>query len=237
VTALLGQNPNLPPLFKEYAPKMTYYYKSPDPRLGPQMLKTLLKDENLAHPWLVKNDHVRELVAAQLGDIAAGKPKIVREYESTFPETSPAGRRVIIRALMNCGDAETLKRVDAWLADKQNAAVRLELEALAKHLRDPKRKHARDRLAREPRELDLLWVNFFITGEYAPVARILDVLDLPEARENAVLKRVARWSLGSNMQQHPRLVEILRQHARQRPAASRRAVEELLRDMDKKAVP
>ena len=101
---------------------------------------------------------------------------------------------------MNCGDKETMKRIDAWLADRRYAGVRPELEALKKHLQDPKRTHVRDRPAQEPKELDLLWGNFFITGEYAPVSRILDVFDEPDASELDTLKRVARWSLGSNRQ-------------------------------------
>src|SRR5262249_37782845 len=183
--------------------------------------------ENVEHPWFAKNDHVLMLIGAQLGDIAAGKPKTVRAYEAAFPSAPLLGRRVIVRALMNCGDAETLKEVTAWLADKRHADVRPELEALKTHLEDPKRKHVRDRPAREPRDLDFLWANFFVTGEYAPVARILDVFDSPETKENQILLRVARGSLGSNLRQHPRLAELLQKHVKDRPEGSRKVVGEL----------
>ena len=79
-----------------------------------------------------------------------------------------------------------------------------------------------------PDDLDLLWSNFFITGEYEPVARILDVFDLPDAKENEVLKRVGRWSLGSNLQQHPKLVELVRKHTAERPKESRKVIDELI---------
>ncbi|HEV3261359.1 MAG TPA: hypothetical protein VG013_31190 [Gemmataceae bacterium] len=231
VTSLVGQPSDLPPFVKEHAKTVTFYYQTPDPALGPKLLRELLKKENLEHPWFAKNDYALLLNAALLGDIAAGNPKIVRAYEAAFTDAPPAGRRVIVRSLMNCGDPETLKRVDAWLADQRYADSRPELEALKKHLEDPGRKHVRDRPARDPDDLDLLWGNFFITGEYAPVARILDVLDLPDAQDNLVLKRVARWSLGSNMQQHPRLVKLVQEHARGRPEASRKVIDELIRTL------
>jgi hypothetical protein len=124
-----------------------------------------------------------------LGDIAIGKPEIVRAYEAEFAGASLAGRRVIVRALMNCGDGETLKQVTTWLGDRNIGDIKPELTNLKKHLEDPARKQVRDRPARDPDNLDLLWSNFFITGEYAPVSRILDVFDRPDAKENETLKR------------------------------------------------
>jgi hypothetical protein len=229
VSSLLGQSPELPPFVKEHARTVTLYYRSPDPGLGPKLLRELLKKENLEHPWFVKNDYALLLNAALLGDIATGKPKVVREYEAAFTGAPPAGRRIIARSLMNCGDRETLKRIDAWLADPRYADSRADLEALKKHLEDPGRKHVRDRPAQTPEDLDRLWGNFFITGEYAPVSRILDVLDLEAAGDKVVLIRVARWSLGSNLLQHARLVEVVREHVKDRPKESRKVVEELIR--------
>jgi hypothetical protein len=232
IASLAGQPRALPPFVTEYVKTMTFYYKSPDPALGPKMLKELLKKENMEHPWFAKNDHVLNLICAQLGDIAAGKPKIVREYEAAFADAPTSGRRVIVRSLMNCGDRETIRRIDAWLADRRYADIRPGLEALKKHLEDPGRKHVRDRPARTPDDLDRLWGNFFVTGEYAPVSRILDVFDLPDAQDNVVLKRVARWSLGSNLQQHPKLVELVREQAKERPEGSRKVVGELIRTFE-----
>src|SRR5262249_40919802 len=153
------------------------------------------------------------IIAAQLGDIAAGKSEVVRKYEAALQTAPVAGQKVIIGALMNCGDKDTAKKIDGWLTDKRLLPVKPELEALQKRLADPKRKHVRDRPAKTPDDLDLLWSNFFITGEYAPISRILDVFDQPDAKENEVMKRVAKWSLGSNLQQHPKLVEIVEKNA------------------------
>jgi uncharacterized protein (TIGR03066 family) len=205
----------------------TFYYTASDPAFGVKMLTELLKKENLEHPFIANNEHLLNINAALLGDIAAGKPKIVRAYEATFVDAPPAGRRLVIQALRNCGDQETLKQIDDWRTDRRSADVRNVLDALKKHLNDPKRKHVRDLPAREPKDLDLLWANFFVTGDYAPVSRILDVFDLPDAKDNETLKRVAKWSLGSNLQQHPKLVELVRHHAKSRGEGSRKVIDEL----------
>jgi hypothetical protein len=226
--SLAGQPVDQPPFVRELAMATTFYYKSPDPGLGPKLLKELLKKENIEHPWFAKRDDVLILIGAQLGDIAQGKPRIVREYEAAFANAPLPGRRLIVQALMNCGDKETVKQIEGWLADPQAGDIRPEVEALKKHLEDPARKHVRDRPAREPLDLDRLWGNFFITGEYAPVARILDVFDLPQEKENEVLQRVARWSLGSNLQQHPKLMDLVQNHVKERPETSRKVVEEVI---------
>jgi hypothetical protein len=228
VAGPVSQAPDLPPFITEHANTATFYYQSPRPELGPRLLAELLDEENLEHPWFEENDQVLLLVGAQLGDIGAGKPKITRDYEAAFADAPLAGRRVILRSLMNCGDDETVKRVGDWLEDPRHADVRPELEALKTHLQDPQRQHVRDRAAREPKDLDLLWANFFVTGDYAPVSRILDVFDLPDSEESEALEHAARWSLGSNLQQHPKLVELLLEHAQDRPEGSRKVIGELV---------
>jgi uncharacterized protein (TIGR03066 family) len=228
IASLVGQPSGPPQSFRELAKTATFYYTAPDPSFGPKMLKELLKRKNLEHPFFANNDHLRNINAALLGDVAAGKPKIVRAYEAAFLGAPPAGQRLILRALRNCGDRDTVKRIDAWRADRRSADVRSDLDALKKHLADPKRKHVRDLPAREPKDLDLLWANYFITGEYAPVARLLDVFDLPDAKANETLKRVAKWSLRSNLQQHPKLVELVRKHAKDRREGSRKVIDELI---------
>jgi hypothetical protein len=226
---LIAQQSKLPPFVQERVQTLTLYYQSPNPELGPQLLKELLDKKNLEHPWFADKDYVLNLLSAQFGDIAAGKPKIVRKYEAAFAGASPAGKRVILHALENCGDKDTLKQIDAWLADPQYASVRPELEALKRQLKDPNHKHVRDRPAHTPDELDLLWVNYFVTGDYAPISRLLDVLELPDGGPNQILKRAARWSIGSNLQQHPKLAELVQKHAKERSPASQKTIAELIK--------
>jgi hypothetical protein len=225
---LVAQPADLPPFVQQYSKAATYYYLNPDPKLGPKMLTELLKKENLEHPLFARNNQLHLLIGAQLGDIAIGHPEIVREYEKAFADASPKGRQVIVRALNNAGDKETVKAVGEWVKDPKFADQKAELEALKSYLEDPKRQHVRDVPARAPKDLDYLWANFMVTGEYAPVSRILDVFDLPDEKENEQLKRVARWSFGSNVQQHPKLVELVMKHKKDRPAGSQKVIEETI---------
>ena len=119
-------------------------------------------------------------------------------------------------------------KVGEWINDSKFADQKAELVALKAHIEDPKRAHVRDLPVRDPKDLDLLWANFFVTGEYAPVSRILDVFDLPNDKENERLKQVARWSFGSNVQQHPKLVELVLKHKKDRPAGSQKVLDELI---------
>jgi len=234
--AVLAQQPpaDLPPFIKEFSRVGTYYYQNPDPKLGPKMLKELIRKENLEHPFFVRNDQVPILIGAQIGDIGTGHPEIVRDYEGMFADASPAGRKVILRALTNAGDKDTAKTVGEWIKDPKFADQKTDLEALKAHIEDPKRTHARNVPAQTPKDIDYLWANFFVTGEYAPVSRILDVFDLPATKESEQLKRVARWSFGSNVQQHPKLVEVVLKHKKDWPAGSQKVIDETILVLPKK---
>jgi hypothetical protein len=225
----VGQPPEVPPVVREYSKRLTFYYREPDPALGPRLLKELLKKENLEHPWFGRRADVLRVISGQLGDIARGKPEIVRAYEAEFAAAPPAGRSVIVRALQECGDETTQRKLRAWRAEASDAGLKQELEQAERHLADPQRKPIGERPPQTPHDLDRLWANFFITGEYAPVARILDVFDRPDAPANATLKRVASWSLGSNVRQHERLAELLKKHRAERPAASQQEVDRALK--------
>ncbi|HET6324324.1 MAG TPA: hypothetical protein VFG04_06460 [Planctomycetaceae bacterium] len=229
LATLLLQPTELPQFLKQHEKVITYYYKSPQPELGPVLLKELLEKKNVEDPWFTDHEHVLHLVCAQLGDIAAGKPKLVRKYEAAFSNASRSGRVVVLDALQNCGDRTTLKQIAAWLADPQYDDVRPELQALSRWLSDPNHKHVRDRTAQTPDDLDFLWANFFITGDYAPASRILDVIELPDNNANRVLKGAAVWSMRSNLHQHPKLVEVVQRHAKERSAESQKQIGQLIK--------
>ncbi len=111
VASLVGQPPAPPQSVRELAKTATFYYTAPDPAFGPKMLKELLKKENLEHPFFANNDHILNINAALLGDIAAGKPKIVRAYEAAFALAPPAGQRLVGEVAIS-----QMRRADADLA-------------------------------------------------------------------------------------------------------------------------
>lgn len=231
IAAVCAQQPDLPPAVKEYAPFITYYYTNPQPEKAKQMLVDIIKEENLVHPWYKDRGFVFQLMAANLGDIGYGQEKMVRYYESKFAGAPDGGKKIIIRALQTCGDKATTEQVDKWLSDDANAGVKKELTALKAHLADPKRKRSRDIAPKNPPDLDYLWGDYFATGEYAPISRILDVFDLPNAPDNARLKQAARFTTQSNFQQHPKLVELIKKKLEERGEGSKAAVEEMLKNV------
>jgi hypothetical protein len=289
-----------PPVLKECEKLITSYHRKPAPEQALQMFGRLLEKENIEQPALTTRGDTLPLLGCAFGSMARGNPKLVRGYESRFAGTTATGRRLLLECLRYCGDDQTLRQLDAWLKDPALGELREPLEATRRFLADPKRKLPRDRPAAAPTDLDLLWADFLVTGDYAPVARILDTFDLPDRvrerltawlaknkegrkamledlrrlglteekapekladgdlqmqllansrgdnREAAQrvntalgmtkedwfvsvgLKGPAMWSLVSNLRQHPRLAEVLRQHVASRPENSRRYVERLL---------
>ncbi len=221
----------LPSAVKEYFPFMSFYYTNPQPEKVKQMLEDIIKPKNLDNPWYKNRESVLQLMAAILGDVGYGQEGLVRFYESKFAETSDAGKRIIIRALQTCGDQSTEQVVDTWLSEATNDGVKKELIALKEHLVSPDRKRHRDRVVQDPHDLDYLWGDFFATGEFAPIARILDVFDLPDDSANAKLKEIARFSAISNFQLHPQLVNLVEKHLAQRPKGSRAAIVEMFKGL------
>jgi hypothetical protein len=224
---------NVPPVFAEY-PKLSTYYQSPDPRLGPKLLTELLKKDNLEHPYFKENVRALSFNGALLAAIGVGHAQVVRDYEAAFADAPPAGRPLIIRALADCGDRDTVKRIDAWLADPRLAGIKPELEALSKVVEDPERKPAWDQPIKPSDDAERVWATFCISGTYAPVARVLDVLDVPDEIAYSAtwaMKRWARSTLRVNLRQHPKLVELLKEHVKERPEARHNFVEQLLKEV------
>jgi len=232
--------------------------------------------------------------------MARGNAELVRTYESRFVAVTQPGKLFLLTCLQICGDQETVKQIKAWQRDAKNSDLKKALETARHAVSNPKRSLPRDRPPRFPTELDLLWVDFLVTGEYPPVARILDVLDRQdrlrvkietwlknngdkrcellkplrklgllqpktldkliqedlaltlvvdkkgkirdyggsmrqlqpilqlsedEWTEALLLKAVASWSMQSNMEQHPRLCELLKKHCNKRSMNSKRLVQ------------
>ena len=61
-----------------------------------------------------------------------------------------------------------------------------------------------------PQVLDMLWASFFATGDAIPVQRIISVLHLQKDGhgKEIMVSGAANWSLKSNAQSHPKVLEI-----------------------------
>src|SRR5438132_1018077 len=152
---------------------VSHYYLKPDPQRVPPILDIVLKD--LGDQEDVQN----VLVGHAFGHMARGNQKLIRLYESRFLNATDTGRVFLVEALRICGDDLTRDKLEKWSRDPAYKHQQRRLESAVTFLVDRKRRLPRDRPAETPMDLDLLWADFFTTGEYAPVARILDTLDQP----------------------------------------------------------
>src|SRR5262249_50963739 len=134
---------------------------------------------------------------------ARGNPELIRLYESRFADANKTGRTFLLGALRICGDQTTQRQIDKWLADATSAEQKRELSALRTFLADSKRQLPRDRTARTSADLLFLWLDFLVTGEYPPIARILDTLDQPDAIREKVQNSL------KNEKERQELLEVL----------------------------
>ena len=59
-------------------------------------------------------------------------------------------------------------------------------------------------------------------------ASMTHVFDGPDDKDTAVLRRVAKFSLGANLQRHKKLVELIQKHRKERGPGSEKALGELI---------
>jgi uncharacterized protein (TIGR03067 family) len=166
------------------------YHRGPTPVRVPEILNKALKMASSGQEPFDNSSGTR-LVAAAFGHMGKGQKKLVRHYESRFDDAGKQGKSFLLEALKICGDAETLKRMEKWARDPRNAELKKDIEDSRTFLANPKRAYPRDRAATSSHDLDLLWADFLVTGEYAPVARILDVLENPRGLRKSIEKRLA----------------------------------------------
>lgn len=221
--------PQVPKLLADFGAKLLIHYRDPKPEVGLTFLTDLCQGSTLDDPWFQGKGYLTTLIGAQVGLIAKDHPHIVRRYEALYETAPPKARKIIAVALHHCGDAKSLERIDQWLANATPQDDVRELKRTRFQLADPQRKPFRKSLPVLPIHLDVLWTDFFVTGDWEPVARILDVLDQDIVDKTPVLAGAVRWSVESNLNQHPRLVELAKQHLDSRPPASKAFLQSVLK--------
>jgi hypothetical protein len=82
-----------------------------------------------------------------------------------------------------------------------------------------------------PLILDMLWASFSATGDDLPVRRIISVLHLLNdgTGEDIMVGGAANWSLKSNAQQHPRVMEICKQELLSAQGETKALLEEIVK--------
>jgi len=186
-----------------------HYYEHPTPERFVTEVQALSKTGNLSNP------KTAALISVFLGRVMAANPRKVDGWLSQLGELKGGDRQTLLAAANLSGT----KEAQAYL-DRQADAERYRGKPIDIRTLEPK----------NPTILDMLWADFFATGEAVPVRRIVVALNYDKYsgaldrfaksektekdRNDALLEAVfkaAMWSLESNARQHHRVGEILEQ--------------------------
>jgi hypothetical protein len=172
----------LPPATGDALRAATSFGKDPDPKGASRALAGLVQSGDLDSPFFRERPDRFLILAHGFGHIARRCPEVLRRAESLVePNKDPVARRFLLAVLSVGADDTTRGKLEVWSREPGLEPVHAEIDDVRKALADGKVRLPRDRAASDPLELDLLWADYLATGEYAPIARILDVLDRPDA--------------------------------------------------------
>ena len=83
--------------------------------------------------------------------------------------------------------------------------------------------------------IDDLWAEFFATGQAEPIKKIMSVLGVPaENLEQKTLLSNANWSLASNVKQHKKVYEIIKEESSNATGLVKEMLDQMIKDADKK---
>lgn len=184
----------------EFGEWMTFYYQNPSPERIPGALAYFSDSP------LYKTNATMPTVAF----FSAVFKKDGVLMQKTFDEISLGGsdnaKIVLINVLSLTSNSESMalleKAKSAWQSERLQSII----------ARQMSRPH--DDLYTisidSPQVLDMLWASFFATGDDLPVQKIISVLHLSKDGhgEEILVGGAANWSLKSNVQQHPKVLEI-----------------------------
>ncbi len=171
---------------------MSHYYVDPAPEQAPEMLELFLTQVlPAADPHVQENVGALQVVAYFFGRVAQGHENIVRHYEALMPVVEAQYRGFLLAVLRLCGDKSTRSALLGWLDQSEfpehDAVITDVLGGMGMTGDSP----VID-IVRTPKDLDLLWVEFSLTGEARPIEKILDVLDQPDRVRDRVMEWLAR---------------------------------------------
>jgi hypothetical protein len=187
---------------------VSHYYEKPAPGRFVAEVQALSKAGHLAKPTTA------EITSVFLGRVMAANPSQVDGWLNQLGDLKNEDRQTLLLAASRSGT----KEAQAYLARQPEAD---KFGARPADVRD---------LAPTGIVLDMLWADFFATGEAAPLRKIVSALQYSEHsgaleryatsaktnkdRDDAMLDatfKAAMWSLQSNAKQHRKVGEILEQ--------------------------
>ena len=166
------------------------YYQSGSPQKAPEALLHFLSEE-----LEEKTVAGTELILYFFGRIAQRDACIVREYERLLDaRLASKGVSVLLQLLQRVGDLHTRDLLKSHLGDRRYQANWGEIfRVLDSNF--PLFQNALLRPIRDGLDLDLLWMEFLVTGNRDAVVRIIEVLEWPDLLRG----RLQQWLVFTTM--------------------------------------
>lgn len=188
---------------------LSHYYEHPTPERFVTEVQALSKAGNLSNP------KTAALISVFLGRVMAANPTQVDSWLTQLGGLKGGDRQTVLFAANLSGT----KEAQAYF-DRQSDAEKYRGKPINIRTLEPN----------NPTVLDMLWADFFATGEAVPIRRIVVALNydkysgaldryakserIEKDRNDAILEAVfkaATWSLESNAGKHRRVGEVLEQ--------------------------
>lgn len=206
---------------EEFGEWMTFYYSSPIPEKVPGALEYFTASD------MYKTNVTMPTVAF----FSALFKKDAVIMKKTFDEVSQNGSEdskimlVNILSLANTPESRELleKAKGSWGSERLQTVIARKISGMHEDIYTMP--------VDSPLLLDMLWASFSATGDDLPVRRIISVLHLLQDGngEEIIVGGAANWSLKSNAQLHPRIMEICKQELSVAQQPTKSLLEEVIK--------
>ncbi|MGQ0711708.1 MAG: hypothetical protein ACT4NV_18390 [Rhodoferax sp.] len=188
---------------------ITHYYRNPQPERFVAEVQDLSQGGRLSGP------NTSALFSVFLGRVLAMHPEKTKEWMEQLADLQGKDRQALLRALQ----FSATPQASAYLKQQGDGAPFTQAPPDIRSIQPT-----------EAVQLDMLWADFFVTGDAPPVRQIVSALNYErysgaldrytssakteKDRQEALLETIfkaAQWSLGANTKQHARVAEILDQ--------------------------
>ena len=186
----------------EYNEVLVNYYRNPQVDKIPVVLDHILQSNFFRD----KATGIFTLTAYYFGRIARLEPALIPKYMEFFEKMSQKheGRFFILMVFQICGN-ETVKQ---FLVEKQNDKNFVNEKQDIQNILNGGAFPQFNPLTREIRDgadLDILWAEFFVTGNKEPILKIIDTLGWPDRFKSRLLD----WSVKKHSNNEKRVLDRL----------------------------
>lgn len=206
---------------EEFGEWLTFYYKSPAPEKVPGAIEY----------FTASNMYKTNVSMPAVAFFSALFNKDAVIMKKTFDEVYQNGSEeskimlVNILSLANTPESRELleKAKGLWDSERLQTVISRKISDLHGDLYTMQ--------VDSPLLLDMLWAAFSATGDDLPIRRIISVLHLQNDGngEEIIVGGAANWSLKSNAQLHPRVMEICKQELAVAQEPTKALLEEVIK--------